>query len=580
MIGYPAVPPVLFPARARCLAPLAVAVALAAPAAARADSAPLIYKASDGGTAGTGIVTDSAGTVWFATADGGKQPTVGRLDPAVASPTVATFPTPTTASSSTTVNTVAYDRARDEIWFARADGMYGYDTPSVGTGATFGTVHNSLAPRGIKSLAIDQSSHAVWLGEYLTNSSPVGPNGYPGNRIARTSSPGLGLTELPNIARFDAKPTGLSIAPTGDLWFAEADPGTPGYRLAKAGTSSSGYTEYPLAAPQTGCSAATSGLGPVDTAVAANGTVWFINQASCRLGRYIPLTEDLKEYDLPSPLAGGQPNQLRFAADGSLWLAVGASSFSGTTKNAIVKVTIGAGDVPAGAVFPTGQYSPKAIAPSATGDVWFTATDASGGSDIGRLVAVTGGGAGTPSPTPTPGVAPTPTPVPGDGATPTPAPGAPSPTNAATPPPTATPPSQTLTVASAGVAQPGKVTTEGDTATVRQICVGPPSNRCALIYELDANEYVNGYPGSAARATAARAPKKTRKKKVVVLGQATVTLAGGESRTVKVRLSAKARTALKRQHRIRAKLVVRQKLPDGTTKVVSTKSITFKSGKG
>jgi hypothetical protein len=126
-----------------------------------------------------------------------------------------------------------------------------------------------------------------------------------------------------------------------------------------------------------------------------------------------------------------------------------------------------------------------------------------------------------------------------------------------------------LTPVSVGVATPGKISSDPDSVSVRQICVGPPEAKCSLVYLLDAHEYVAGFPGSGASGK----PKK--KATHPVLGTTIVTLSGGQSTTVKIKLNKKAKKALKKQ-KIKAYLTISQVLPGGQAKVVKTKKITFK----
>ena len=69
-----------------------------------------------------------------------------------------------------------------------------------------------------------------------------------------------------------------------------------------------------------------------------------------------------------------------------------------------------------------------------------------------------------------------------------------------------------------------------------QICVGPPEDRCSLIYIISAHEYVTGFPG-----TRASVSGKKRKTRLVVVGRKTVTLHGGQKKTVKIKLNKKGR---------------------------------------
>ena len=56
--------------------------------------------------------------------------------------------------------------------------------------------------------------------------------------------------------------------------------------------------------------------------------------------------------------------------------------------------------------------------------------------------------------------------------------------------------------------------------TAEQICIGPPSQPCAVVYLLSAGEYTTGFPGTKASIA--------KKRRGVVLGRTAVTLHGGQ----------------------------------------------------
>ncbi len=105
-----------------------------------------------------------------------------------------------------------------------------------------------------------------------------------------------------------------------------------------------------------------------------------------------------------------------------------------------------------------------------------------------------------------------------------------------------------------------------------QICVGPPEARCSVIYLIREREYVAGFPGAGASAAA-----KKKKPKPRVIGRKVVTLQGGQSAKVTVKLNALGRRILKAKKKLKVDFSATQTLAGGKTKVVSRKTLTLKS---
>ncbi|MGB2711162.1 MAG: hypothetical protein WBC33_06560 [Conexibacter sp.] len=488
-----------------------------APAAFAADPAPEYFNLPAGYNANAGIAPASDGTIWFATTPAGPTPSLGRLTVAQATPGtangMATFPTPTQPGTSCCANgvrSVAFDAVNKRLWFVQSDGIVGYaNVAAVVPGSSAGMVDRLPAnPADLWDIAVAPDGLA-WFTEHSAHN--VAP--YPGNRIASIDG-SLNIAELSNIAlqggrvtldslRYDAKPSGITVAPDGTPWFAEADPGNPGYRIAKP--NGSDYTEYLITpcGPGSPCSGSFTGTGPTDVAVAKDGSIWFTNQLKNEVGRLDPLGGTFTNYSLPAIDAGlgmGQARAVSVAADGSLWVAeYGGISFP--NANAIVKIVPGQPS-PTATVWHLGAgKSPLAVAPDTSGNVWFAVATTSAPGMIGRLAGVfssSGGGGGG-----------------GGGGT-------------------------TITPSSVGVARIGTPTVKGTSVSANQICVGPPKDPCTLVYLLSTHEYVTGFPGSKASAA-----KKKRKPKPVILGQKTVTLHGGQRKLVTIKLNRTGRKLLK-----------------------------------
>ena len=169
---------------------------------------------------------------------------------------------------------------------------------------------------------------------------------------------------------------------------------------------------------------------------------------------------------------------------------------------------------------------PIDLAPDTRGNVWFAGSEGTGGAPLGRLPGV---GGTQPPPTNQP-----PTNQP--------------PTNQ---PPTNQPPATIVVGTGTAKATLTDPTIKGTTMKVNQICVGPPQDKCSLVYLIDSDEYVTGFPGSKGLAAAAAAKRTT-------LGQLKITLKGGESKQVTIKLNAKGKKLLKKIKKFKARLTITQ----------------------
>jgi hypothetical protein len=170
---------------------------------------------------------------------------------------------------------------------------------------------------------------------------------------------------------------------------------------------------------------------------------------------------------------------------------------------------------PTASVFHLGAGKfPLAVAPDTRGNVWFTLATNPAPGLIGRLAGVVGAAPDRGGPAP----APAPAPAPG----------------------------RVIRATSVGTARIGtpSVTPDGRSVQANQICVGPPRDICSLVYLIATHEYVAGFPGSRARASAARRHRRAAKPKPVILGRQLVTLHGGQSKLVTIRLNATGRRLL------------------------------------
>ncbi len=535
------------------LAACASLAVLAAPAVA----APEYFPLAENRPLGEGLALDSAGNVWFGGGMLGAEtvPPLGRLAVADASPGtsngISLFPTPTVGEGccANLIRDVGFDAANGRVWFIRSTGAIGFGlVSSMSPGSTTGQSAVKV-PGGVDlgGLAI-ATNGTVWFTERGATSSP----NYYGNRAASTDN-SLTISELPNLAsyttgsfesiRYDAQPKGITIDGAGNPWFVEEDTGNPGYRLAKIVGGS--YQEHLLqpCEPTPPCSGSYTETGPVSVTAALDGTIWFTNAFKNTFGKFDPATETMTQYSLVSvnsQLTGGEPRSIRVAQDGSLWLAEWGF-ISHPNANALVRIV--PSDPPTVTVYQLGgSKAPLGVAPDSKGNVWFGAHGIPSPDSIGRLPGVVG-----------------------------------APASPLTP--KALPPAGDVVVkkAASGVAKAGEVQVHGTDIWAKQICVGPPEDRCSLIYLLDSHEYVNGFPGTKPRLAATSAGRRTRR---VVIGQKAVTVAGGKTATVKVKLNAKGKRILKRDGVLHLTFHATQKLAKGKVKTIATKRLTIRAPAG
>jgi streptogramin lyase len=567
--------------------------------------APTYYSYPSGVGLQAGVAAEPDGTVWFAGGNGGAEyPKLIRFEPDQGSAGTANGMTafttpeldPETSCCARLVRALSYDAIRNRVWFSRSDNVVGYLATAVAeTGTTKGmrvlrtdnyadTSGLLFRPWGIATA----SNGNTWVAEHSAENT--GPQPWRGNRIAMIIPPandppsdftggfteGLAIQESGNLAfqdnnmldssRYDAQPRGIAVDSADAPWFAEAEGGFPGYRIAThTGIVTQGaYHEYliqPCQGSGSPCSGSNTADGPTDVAPDKLGGIWFANPNTKTIG--VLKNGLFTNYALSSmdpQIGAGVPTEGTTAPDGTVWFTV-RNAYAAMT--AIVKIT--PSDDPTVAtstVYKLGtDKSPVDIAADNLGNVWFPVSPNTGPAQLGRLSNVTtptgndgggngngGGGAGggtTTTPPPTPG-APTIKPV----------------TTVLRP----------ATVAKAVATDP-KVS--GTKMKVTQSCVGPPSDPCSLVYLIESNEYVTGFPGSKARAAA---KKKPRKQRVITVGKKTVTMFGGQTKTITITLNAKGKALLKKYKRLPVRLRIQQKQANGKLKTIKTSKARFRAG--
>jgi streptogramin lyase len=562
------------PVRGLSIVVVAVLAALAVvlPASAAAEPTAEYFPLPEARPIGAGMTVDPSGNVWFGVQGSSSAitPPLARLTPAQTSPGTSAgieyFPTPEIENEpccAKFIRDVTFDPVNNRVWFVNSTGAFGFGVPALMSAGTTSGMQVATTPGfpDLGGIAVDQSGVA-WFTENTSSNVPP----YAGNRIAHTDG-SLVIQQYPDLwhqpgntneSRYGAEPAGITIGKEGAPWFAEADSGLPGYRLAKAVDGE--YQEYLLkpCEPTLPCSGSYTDTGPLSVATAPDGSIWFTNVLKNTFGRFDPGTGTMTQYSLPgidSRLAGGEPRVIRAAPDGTLWLAE-RGFISHPLANALVRIV--PTDPPTATVYELGSgHAPISLAPDSAGNVWFGVTDTTP-SAVGRLAGVVGpasGGGGS-----TPG-----------GSSSTTTPGG---SSTSTMPPAGKVVVRPGTVATAKV---GETQVKGDSLTVRQLCIGPPSNPCAVVYLLDAGEYVTGFPGTRPRAFASRAGG--RKVRTVVVGSKSVSVPGGSSAKVVIKLNAKGRKILKRDGVLHVTLHVSQKMKKGKAKVLKTKKVTFTAPK-
>jgi len=557
----------------RAMAALVAAVALALPAGA-AHAADL-YTVPGGYTPSSGIATTDDGRVVFG-ANGSGLPALALLTPTAVAPGtsdgIALAPTPNHSGGSPAIKDVA--SSQGNVWFTRGDRVVGRAALSAGGVSSIDVVQ---APGGVDVQGIATAPDgSAWFAEIQSLPTPAGPPYY-GNRIARIDA-AMNITEMRNLAlqgeefssvRWSARPYGVAVALDGTPWFTQSDPGNGGYRIARVVDQLEGtYAEYsPPCVSSNPCSGTYTGEGLTDLTLDHTGAVWYVNRVNDSIGRLAPGGASVAEYPLGSlhaSLAGGRPRAVETARDGTVWLAVQGNAVD-VAANAIVRIAPSA--TPTATIYDAsstpGTYTigPSGVAPDKVGnDVWFTGVSPSGAPGrVGRIVGALAGGPPGPDDPPAP----------------------------PTPPRVEEAP---IEPARTGNAKPPKVRVRGSSLNLDQVCIGPAHDRCAVLFLVRGGVRTPNFPGARTGAyTSAKAKAKVRRNargkakrkrvRYVVLGRARVTLAGGESKRVTIKLNRKGRRLLARapKGRLRTQLLVRQRTTGGKLRQVTKRSVTFKS---
>jgi hypothetical protein len=131
------------------------------------------------------------------------------------------------------------------------------------------------------------------------------------------------------------------------------------------------------------------------------------------------------------------------------------------------------------------------------------------------------------------------------------------------PPPPPPPPAN-------GKASLGHAIVSGTVARVPVTCTGPAGTQCKLVLKLTVTEVFKGHKLISFTARA------KLKKKVVVVGIASVTLNAGESRTVRIALNGTGKKLLAKRHKLNVRLRIMQTFINGQTTTTLSQTLTFK----
>jgi streptogramin lyase len=531
------------------LAALAVVAGLllGSPAGAAAAT-PEFFKLPEGVGTGNGLAVEPDGDLWFpANTNSGPTPGIGRLIASEATPGtdngISVYPTPKPSPEpnkypccANYVRSVAFDAAHNRVWFVQDEGVVGYaETQAVVPGTTDGMNAMRTELNDMYDVAFAPSTNLAWFTEHDSGNTPP----YGGDRIASIDE-SLHIHELPNLAiqnggdpvepefedRYDSEPSGIALDSSGKPWFAEEST-DDGWRIgtAPAGGEKGPYTEYELES----CPALDGCDAPTDTAVAPDGSVWFTTTDN-EVGRLNATHTEIEKFSMASidpEFSERLAAHITAAPDGTIW--VSESGFYGhSLANALVRIVPSA--VPTTTVYPLGANAPYALAADTKGNIWFSAAAEVGdSSELGRLPGVVGTslvGEITP-------IGGTETPPTGNGTTTLTG-------TSTTTTPTTSPTEKPLIPLSRGTATISPPIPKGSSVTSEQICIGPPSQPCAVVYLLSAGEYVTGFPGTKASVA--------KKRGGVVLGRTAVTLHGGQRKKITVKLNAAGMRELKQKH--------------------------------
>jgi hypothetical protein len=125
----------------------------------------------------------------------------------------------------------------------------------------------------------------------------------------------------------------------------------------------------------------------------------------------------------------------------------------------------------------------------------------------------------------------------------------------------------------------GNVNVEGNAVSEQISCTSPSTSVCEVTLTLTVVETLNGTKVVAVAAS--HNPRKHGKRKIVrrtvIVGGATVSVAGGKAKLLKVMLNANGRHLLALRHRLAVKLTTSEATAGRQRKVLAQRTVTFKA---
>ena len=160
-------------------------------------------------------------------------------------------------------------------------------------------------------------------------------------------------TQIPTAA---SQPEGITTAPNGNLWFAEA----AGNKIGEI-TPSGTFTEFVIP---------TAASLPTGITTDASGNIWFTEAAGNKIGELTP-SGTFSEFTIPT--ASSEPSAITLGPSGNLWFTEGAGDKIGeiTPTGTFTEFVIS-----------TSASEPSAITMGPDGNLWFTEAS---GNNIGRI---------------------------------------------------------------------------------------------------------------------------------------------------------------------------------------------------
>ncbi len=138
---------------------------------------------------------------------------------------------------------------------------------------------------------------------------------------------------------------------------------------------------------------------------------------------------------------------------------------------------------------------------------------------------------------------------------------------------TASPPLTPPSAPANGKASLSHVKVSGKTASVHISCIGAAGSTCKVTVKLTVTETFKG------RKLISVTSRRRVKKKLVVVGTASVTLTAGHTKTVRITLNSTGKRLLAKRHSLKVTLRVAQAVSARQTIAIGTQKVTFKTGK-